>query len=161
MGVSGSGKSTIGHALSEELGWSFYDGDDFHTPENIAKMSEGIPLDDQDRIKWLDSLSLLLLEKKATGEALVLACSALKRTYQEQLRGNRTDLKFVYLAGDFDLIMDRMNSRQAHFMKAQLLESQFEILDPPPDALEINIEQPVSSIVQAILTELEHDLDSH
>jgi carbohydrate kinase (thermoresistant glucokinase family) len=103
----------------------------------------------------------LLYEKKVSGEALVLACSALKRNYQEILRSNREDVKFVYLAGEFDLILDRMQSRQAHFMKAQMLASQFKILEPPPDALVINIDQPVASIVQEILKALEFDLDPH
>ena len=161
MGVSGSGKTTVGHALSKELGWSFFDGDDYHPPDNIAKMSRGIPLDDRDRQNWLESLSALLSEKKDSGEALVLACSALKRNYQEILRSSREDMKFVYLAGDFDLILDRMQSRQAHFMKAQMLASQFEILEPPPDGLVINIDQPVTSIVQEILEALEFDLDPH
>jgi len=161
MGVSGSGKTTIGHALSEELGWSFFDGDDYHPPENIAKMSQGIPLDDRDRQKWLESLSTLLSIQKASGEASVLACSALKRNYQEQLRGNRKDLKFVYLAGDFDLILERMQARRKHFMRAQMLASQFEILEPPPDALVINTDQPVATIVQEILKALEFDLDPH
>lgn len=161
MGVSGSGKTTVGHALADELGWSFIDGDDFHPPENIVKMSQGIPLDDRDRQEWLKTLSTLLSNQKASGEASVLACSALKRNYQEQLRGNRKDLKFVYLAGDFDLIMDRMRTRRKHFMKAQMLASQFEILDPPPDAMVINIDQPVASIVDEILKALDFDLDPH
>lgn len=160
MGVSGSGKTSIGQALSSELDWSFYDGDDYHPPENVEKMSRGIPLSDEDRFIWLEILSNLLAEKYLAGENLVLACSALKQVYREKLRSNKAHLTFVYLEGDFDLISERMRARQEHYMKPEMLRSQFEILEPPQDALTLSINRPVSENVNTIIEYLseEHDL---
>jgi gluconokinase len=102
MGVSGSGKTTIGQSLSSELEWSFYDGDDYHTPENDKKMSQGIPLSDEDRFPWLEILSKLITNKRFAGENFILACSALKKSYRQELRSKSKDLVFVYLAGEFE-----------------------------------------------------------
>jgi gluconokinase len=151
MGVSGSGKTTIGQVLSSELNWSFYDGDDYHSLENVEKMSQGIPLSDKDRFQWLGTLSNLLAEKHLDGENLVLACSALKQSYRQQLRSNKTHLTFVYLEGDFELIWERMGTREEHYMKPEMLKSQFEILEPPQDALTLSIDKPVSDMVQEII----------
>ncbi|MBK5107529.1 MAG: gluconokinase [Anaerolineales bacterium] len=151
MGVSGSGKTTVGQALSSALGWPFIDGDDFHSPENVKKMSRGIPLSDEDRLHWLETLSHLLSENHHRGENLVLACSALKRIYRDQLRSNHADLIFVYLAGDIDMIRQRMQAREVHYMKPGMLESQFQILEPPQNALQINIDRPINEIVQEII----------
>ena len=151
MGVSGSGKTTIGQALASALGWHFYDGDDFHPPENVNKMTRGIPLRDEDRLEWLEILSTLLAEKHIAAENLVLACSALKESYRQKLRSSHPHLDFVYLEGNYDLIWGRMKDREAHYMKPEMLKSQFEILEPPRDALTININKPVSVNVLAII----------
>jgi len=150
MGVSGSGKTSIGQALSAELGWSFYDGDDYHSPENVEKMSQGIPLSDEDRFHWLETLSNLIIVKRGAEENLVLACSALKEGYRQKLRANNKDLNFVYLEGDFDLIWERMQTREDHYMKSKMLKSQFEILEPPKNALHIDIDRPITEIVREI-----------
>ena len=151
MGVSGSGKTTIGNALSSQLDWSFYDGDDYHPDENIEKMSRGIPLSDEDRLTWLEILSNLLAEKHLAGENLVLACSALKQVYRQKLRSKNRNLIFIYLKGDFELIWQRMRTRQEHYMKPEMLRSQFDILEPPQDALSLDIHRPVPENVQAII----------
>jgi len=151
MGVSGSGKTTIGQALSSALGWPFIDGDDFHTPENVKKMSLGIALSDEDRLHWLETLSNLLSENYHRGENLVMACSALKRVYRDQLRSNHADLTFVYLEGDIDIIRQRMQAREKHYMKPGMLDSQFQILESPQNALQINIDRPINEIVQEII----------
>ena len=113
MGVSGCGKSTIGQALADQLDCPFYDGDDFHPPENVAKMSSGIPLNDADRAPWLARLAELITAHWQRGETAVLACSALKKRYRDQLRVN-SQVQFVHLAGSFDLIWQRMLSRPGH-----------------------------------------------
>jgi len=150
MGVSGSGKTSIGQALSAELGWSFYDGDDFHSPENVGKMSKGIPLNDIERIKWLVSLHKLVSGKLKADENLVLACSALKSNYRQLLRSGNDGLVFVFLKGDIDLIWGRMETRNDHYMKSEMLKSQFEILEPPKNALHIDIDRPITEIVREI-----------
>jgi len=154
MGVSGSGKTSVGQALSSEIGWSFFDGDDYHPPENVRKMSQGIPLSDEDRFQWLEILSNLLEEKHLAGENIILACSALKRSNRQQLRFNHTQLSFIYLKGDFELIWERMQSRPDHYMKPGMLESQFKILEPPENALQIEIDRPVPEIVQEIINSI-------
>ena len=151
MGVSGSGKTAIGQALSSALGCTFIDGDDFHPPQNVKNMSKGIPLSDEDRLHWLETLSHLLSENYHRGENLVLACSALKRVYRYQLRLIHADLIFVYLEGDIDMIRQRMQAREKHYMKPGMLESQFQILEPPQNALQINIDRPINEIVQEII----------
>jgi gluconokinase len=151
MGVSGSGKTTIGQVLSSATGWPFYDGDDYHSPENVHKMSRGIPLNDDDRTLWLETLSKLILEKRSSGENLILACSALKRVYRQTLRSKNPDIFFIFLEGDFDLIWQRMQIRQDHYMRPEMLRSQFAILEPPLNALTISIERPVSELLPEIL----------
>lgn len=151
MGVSGSGKTSIGRALSAELGWPFYDGDDFHSPENIKKMSQGIPLTDLDREPWLEVLHGLIEERFCKDENLILACSALKKKYRQQLRSGQENVFFVYLAGDFDLVWSRMLEREDHYMKPEMLSSQFDDLDYPSNALVIDIGQPVELIIEEIV----------
>jgi gluconokinase len=151
MGVSGSGKTTIGQKLSFASGWSFYDGDDYHSPENVEKMSRGIPLNDDDRLFWLETLSELILEKRSSGEDLILACSALKRAYRQTLLSKNRDLLFVFLEGDFDLIWQRMKKRKTHYMKPDMLKSQFAILEPPLNALTLSVERPAAELVAEIL----------
>jgi gluconokinase len=152
MGVSGCGKTIIGQALAERLGYVFYDGDDFHPPENVAKMASGTPLDDTDRTPWLARLNALLHEHLERGEGAVLACSALKRHYREQLRAGNEGVLFVYLQGDFALIWERMQARPHHYMKAAMLQSQFDALEPPsPDeAITIPVTEDVTSILDHI-----------
>jgi gluconokinase len=156
MGVSGCGKSSVGKALADALDCPFFDGDDFHPPANVAKMTAGHPLDDTDRAPWLALLHELLMTQLAAGETAVLACSALKETYRAQLRGESDDVQFVFLDGSFDLIWQRMRARTDHYMKAPMLQSQFDTLEPPSAAAawRISIDQPVPGIVKAILARI-------
>jgi gluconokinase len=151
MGVSGCGKITVGEALAQELDCPFYDGDDFHPPENIVKMANGVPLNDEDRKLWLAALAELIAEHLGKGETAVLACSALKRSYRDQLRVNE-QVQFIYLEGEFDLIWQRMLSRRNHYMKPEMLQSQFEALEPPRanEAIIVPIDQEVDDILAQI-----------
>jgi gluconokinase len=149
MGVSGSGKSTVGAALAQRIRVPFADGDDLHPPANIAKMSAGEPLDDDDRRPWLDAIGEWLAAHPAGG---VMSCSALKRTYRDQLRGHAPEVAFVHLEGTIDVISRRQASRPGHFMPASLLESQFatlEALDPSERGVVIDVDQSVDAIVEA------------
>ena len=129
MGVSGSGKSTVARAVQERLGWEFAEGDDFHPPENVQKMSEGTPLTDADRWGWLESLAEWTAERDAKGEPTIIACSALRRAYRDVLRRGGEGTFFVHSTGDKHMILERMNARE-HFMPPSLLESQLDILEP-------------------------------
>jgi len=153
MGVSGCGKSTVGAALAAKLGCPFYDGDDFHPPRNVAKMSRGLPLTDADREPWLDRLHNLIREQLARGETAVLACSALKKQYREHLRQGNDSVQFVYLRGDFDLIWQRLKTRRGHYMKADLLRSQFRALEEPgtDEAIIVDVDHDVSTIVEQLI----------
>lgn len=139
MGVSGSGKSTLGKAYSQRSGWPFFDGDDFHPPENVAKMKAGTPLTDEDRVPWLLSLRRLLAEHLEQQSPMILACSALRSAYREVLQRDDPRIKFVFLSGDFELISQRLAARDHAYMPATLLKSQFETLEPPEDAIHIDI----------------------
>jgi len=152
MGVSGCGKTTVGEALAAYLNCPFYDGDDFHSPENVAKMASGLPLNDTDRAPWLASLAGLIRDHLARGETAVLASSALKKRYRDQLRVDDR-VRFIFLDGDFDLIWGRMQARQDHYMKAEMLRSQFEALERPDEnvAIRIDIDQDVSDILQQVI----------
>lgn len=154
MGVSGSGKSTIGAMLARELGWQFYDADDFHPPANREKMAQGIPLSDEDRAEWLKALQDLLSENSGKGLSCVLACSALKQRYRETLAVDES-VRFVYLRGSFDQIETRMKRRKDHYMPVQLLQSQFEALEEPREAVVIDISHPPEEIVDIIRKGLE------
>jgi gluconokinase len=153
MGVSGCGKTAVGQALADALDAPFYDGDDFHSPENVAKMASGVPLNDEDRHPWLSRLHDLLAKHLARNESAVLACSALKTKYRDQLREGNEGVVFVHLDGDFDTIWQRIEARSGHYMKADLLQSQFETLEPPDsdEALIISVAQPVDAILARIL----------
>ena len=155
MGVSGCGKSSVGKALAERLGWDFYDADDFHPPENVAKMANGIPLDDSDRAPWLATLHDLISSSLKADQPGVLACSALKERYRQQLLKDNDDVQFVYLKGSYDLIWSRMSKRQDHYMKPHMLKSQFEALEEPTDALTMDISKSVDEIVRNILKSME------
>lgn len=150
MGVAGSGKTTIGQQLAAELGWSFRDADDFHPPANVAKMSAGVPLDDRDRAPWLAAIRAYIDACLARGESAVITCSALKENYRERLVRGAEAVQLVHLTGSFELILERMNARQNHFMKPQMLRSQFEALEPPREALAIDIGKSPAEIVAEI-----------
>lgn len=135
MGVSGCGKSTVGRALAEALGWPFFDADDYHPASNVRKMSDGIPLDDEDRRPWLARLRELLAAEDAAGRSAVLACSALKQAYRDTLAAAARDVRWVHLHGTEDDVRTLMERRQGHFMKPGLLASQLAALEPPADAL--------------------------
>jgi gluconokinase len=154
MGVSGCGKTAVGERLSQGLGLPFYDGDDFHPAENIAKMAQGIPLDDEDRRPWLRALNKLIQKHLAEGRSLVLACSALKQAYRDQLSQGNPNTLFIYLKGDFDLIYTRMQERAGHYMKAEMLRSQIEALEEPTGALVIDIHQDIDTINTQIMKSL-------
>lgn len=154
MGVSGCGKSTIGRLLAERLDCPFYDGDDFHPAANIAKMSQGIPLNDEDRAGWLAALADLIRSSLQKGESGVLACSALKQRYRDKLRVDDKQVKFVYLKGSYELIKTRMLARPGHYMKPGMLDSQFAALEEPVDAVIVEIEQIPDEIVEKIITRI-------
>lgn len=156
MGVSGSGKSTVGPALADRLDCPFFDGDDHHPPANVAKMAGGTPLDDEDRAPWLDGLNRLLRDQGRAGEGAVLACSALARRYRRRLADGVADLRFVYLAGDADTIRARMRSRTGHFMGERMLAGQLAALEEPtPDeAIRVDADRPVAEIVDDLAADL-------
>jgi gluconokinase len=151
MGVSGCGKTTIGKALAMKLGWDFYDADDFHTSENIAKMSSGIPLVDDDRSPWLVSLHALISTCLKENKHGVMACSALKERYRQMLLTGNKGVLIVYLKGDYDLIWARMVARPGHYMKPEMLKSQFDALDEPTNGLVVDMSLSVDEIVTHIL----------
>ncbi|WAJ72270.1 gluconokinase [Catenovulum adriaticum] len=151
MGVSGCGKSSIGQLLADKLDLAFYDGDDFHPQSNVEKMSSGIALNDQDRKPWLEAMAQHMLNWQQQGGA-VLACSALKQSYRDILQSTLGEqVKFVYLKGSKALIGERLAARQGHFMAASLLDSQFNTLEAPEDAIIAPIELTPEQIVNQIL----------
>ena len=176
MGVSGSGKTTIGRLLAESLHWQFSDADDFHPTTNIEKMGLGVPLTDADRFPWLQAIRVAIDAWLSQGANVVLACSALKSEYRqwlqpseppseqpseqsseqssEPLQSHQPCVRWVYLQGSFELIWQRLNQRQGHYMKANLLQSQMESLEEPENALRIDIFQSPEAIVQQIRSSL-------
>jgi gluconokinase len=139
MGVSGSGKTTVGRALAGQLGWAFIEGDDFHPPASVEKMRAGVPLTDEDRRPWLRALRGRVGEACARGEDAVLACSALKHDYREYLEGHDPAcVHYVYLRGSEELFRRRLEAREGHFMNPDLLRSQLEALEAPEDALQVD-----------------------
>ncbi|HEY9800585.1 MAG TPA: gluconokinase [Leptolyngbyaceae cyanobacterium] len=154
MGVSGSGKTTIGQMLAESLHWEFQDADSFHPIDNIEKMRHGIPLNDVDRIPWLQSLQIAISNWLQENRNVVLACSALKASYRQYLVLN-SDVKLIYLHGSFELIKDRLQKRQNHFMGVELLTSQFESLEEPDNVIRVDISQSPQVIIQEIKKVLE------
>jgi len=149
MGVTGSGKTTVGTVLAQQLGWEFADADDFHPPANVAKMKAGIPLDDADRAPWLASLRHAIEQWIAKRQNVVLACSALKKNYRDELAVDR-EVRFVYLKGSYDLIYQRLKQRHGHFASEKILAGQFADLQEPDNALTVKIDQPVEEIVAEI-----------
>ena len=155
MGVSGCGKSTVGAALANISKAPFYDADDFHPEENVQKMASGNPLNDEDRAPWLGRLHTLIAEHVERDETAVLACSALKKKYRDQLRGplQPDQVQFIHLDGSFELIWSRMQARKNHYMKADMLQSQFDTLEAPQsdEALIINVSNPLEDILKSIM----------
>ena len=157
MGVSGSGKSTIAERLAARLGWRFEDGDKYHPPANVAKMSAGHPLTDEDRWPWLQAIADEIDRVCKTGQRAVIACSALKRTYREILVHGRNDVRIVFLNGTQDLIAERLAARKGHFMPPGLLTSQFRTLEPPQlneRPITVSIDASVEAIVDDIVRQL-------
>jgi gluconokinase len=155
FGVSGTGKTTLGKLFARKLGWAFHEADDFHSPANVEKMHTGIPLTDEDRWPWLESLRELIKRLDAKEDA-VLACSALKHAYRRFLRVN-DQVKFVYLRGDYALIANQLWKRKGHFMNPELLKSQFADLEKPRAAegiLTIDLGRTPRELVQEITTKL-------
>jgi gluconokinase len=157
MGVSGSGKSTIADRLAERLGWDFEDGDKFHPASNVAKMSAGHPLTDEDRWPWLQAIADEIDRVCKAGEQAVIACSALKRAYRDILVHGRNDVRIVFLDGSQQLIADRLAARKGHFMPPGLLASQFKTLEPPErneNPVTVSIDASVDAIVDDIIRRL-------
>lgn len=160
MGVAGCGKSSLGLALANALNANYIEGDSYHPAENIARMAAGIPLTDTDRASWLELLAQRLATGVAQGQAMVLACSALKRRYRDTLRRGDADLLFVHLAGSKALIAERMAARSAHFMPGTLLDSQFHDLEEPAadeSCIRCDVSQPLDSLLQQLLQQLVQD----
>jgi len=152
MGVTGCGKTEVGRALAERLGARFIEGDGLHPPENIAKMSAGIPLTDSDRAGWLDRIAAQMAAARAAGEPAVAACSALKRRYRDRLRAPNPGLRFIYLDIDREIAHLRVAARKGHFMPASLVDSQFADLEPPAadeGALALDASYSVGELVSA------------
>jgi gluconokinase len=154
MGVSGSGKTTVATLFAKQTGATFYEGDEFHPPENIEKMRRGVPLTDGDREKWLQTLRNLITRSLEEGKFTVITCSALKAAYRNLLRGSNSRVQFVFLTGSRAVLEKRLNSRRGHFMPATLLDSQLATLEPPKDALTFNCEKTPEEIVTALIQAL-------
>ena len=157
MGVSGCGKSTVGRLLAQALKLPFQDGDELHPPDNIARMAAGVPLTDADRQGWLAAVGARLAAAGGRRDGVVIACSALKRAYRDQLRAAAPDLQLVFLHGDTALLAERLAARRDHYMPASMLPSQLAALEAPdPDegAIAINVAQPPETIVQAVCHQL-------
>jgi gluconokinase len=153
MGPAGSGKTTVGELLAGQLGWEFADADNFHSPANIEKMAHGVPLDDNDRIPWLNSIREAMEQWNAQRRSVVLACSALKKIYRERLQIN-SGVKLAYLKGTYDLLRERLHSRRGHYATEQLLASQFADLEEPEDAITVDVAHSPEEIVAEIRRQL-------
>jgi gluconokinase len=151
MGVSGAGKTTVGRLLAEALGAEFAEGDAYHPPANIEKMRRGIPLEDADRWPWLQTLAAQIDRWLAAGQTVVLACSALKQSYRDVLAQARPGVRFVHLEGDKALIRRRLDARRGHYMPATLLDSQIAALEPPVDAITVDIAGAPEAIAATII----------
>ncbi len=154
MGVSGCGKSTVGQALAQTLHCEFSEGDQFHPPENVAKMAAGTPLTDNDRWGWLQTLSARMAQSRAQGTSLVLSCSALRRTYRDILRAGAPDAWFVHLHGDAAVLQQRMSRRPGHYMPPSLLQSQLDTLEMPQAderVVSLDIETPLTEMVSRVV----------
>jgi gluconokinase len=158
MGVSGSGKSTVGMIVADRLGWPFRDGDGFHPPENVEKMRSGTPLTDEDRWPWLKAIAAWIDGRRQSGTHGVIACSALKRSYRDVLRDGHDDVRFVFLDGPRELLASRLADRKGHYMPASLLDSQLATLERPgleEAPLAVSIDPDPETIASIILERLE------
>ncbi|EKN5919182.1 TPA: gluconokinase [Yersinia enterocolitica] len=159
MGVSGSGKTTVGEAVARRIHAKFIDGDDLHPRANIQKMGSGHPLNDEDRMPWLERLSDAAYSLHHKNESGIIVCSALKRRYRDRLREGNPEMVFLYLKGSFDVIMERLKARSGHFMPTDLLKSQFEALEEPgseePDVICVDIDADIDEVVQRCVLALE------
>jgi gluconokinase len=155
MGVSGSGKTTVGKRLAEALGGEFAEGDAYHPPANVEKMRSGHPLDDADRQPWLERLAAEIGGWLEAGRDVVLACSALKHRYRDILKAGRPGVRFVYLRGSEALIRDRLKRRRGHYMPSSLLKSQLAALEEPEDAITVDVDRDPEEIVGSILDRLD------
>ena len=153
MGPAGSGKTTVGELLAGQLGWEFADGDNFHSPANIEKMTRGVPLDDNDRIPWLEAIREAMEQWNAQRRNVVMACSALKKSYRERLQIN-SGVRLVYLKGTYDLLRERLHARKGHYATEQLLASQFADLEEPTDAVTVDVARTPEEIVAGIRRQL-------
>lgn len=153
-GVTGSGKSTVGRALADRLGWRFHDADDLHTVENIERMRRNEPLDDAHRLPWLLQVRAVVEEAAREGRGEVIACSALKQRYRQTIAGGIAGVRFVHLTADPVLLRQRLQLRRDHFAGAGLLDSQIAALEPPAHALTLDVETPVDALVDAIERDL-------
>jgi len=149
MGPAGSGKTLVGELLALQLGWEFVDGDSFHSQVNIEKMARGVSLDDNDRIPWLNSIREAMKQWNAQHRNVVLACSALKRSYRRRLQIS-SDVKLVYLKGTYDLLRERLHARKGHYATEQILSSQFADLEEPADAITVDVAHTPEEIVAEI-----------
>lgn len=157
MGVSGCGKSSVGRRVASALGWAFLEGDDLHPPANRARMRAGQPLDDADRAPWLDAIGAWMDARLTAGESGVIACSALKRRYREQLAGHRPGTRFCWLRVDPEQLRQRLRRRHDHFMPASLLDSQLATLEPPgagEPAFTVNADTDLETTVRQVLRRL-------
>jgi len=154
MGVSGSGKSTIGPLLAQALGGEYVEGDRFHPPENVAKMKGGTPLDDADRKPWLEAIAAAIRGWQRGRHPVVVSCSALKQSYRDLLAHDAPGLRFVWLKGDKELIAGRLAARRGHFMPPSLLDSQYRILEPPRDAIAADVALPPEELVPQVAAKL-------
>ena len=153
MGVSGCGKSTVAALVASKLGWPMIEGDDLHPPANIAKMTQGMPLNDDDRRPWLEAIAARIETWRKGGTQGIITCSSLRHAYRDILRAGNDNVRFVYLKGSYELLLDRMQHRKRHFMPASLLKSQFDTLEEPgpEEAITVSIDQPAEGIVDAVM----------
>ncbi len=160
MGVAGTGKTTIGRRFADAVGARFFEGDDYHSPENVEKMRRGIPLTDEDRAPWLMALRRIIEDSLANGQVAVVTCSALKASYRTTLKGNDQRVRFVFLTATPQVLEARLLKRQGHFLNPSLLADQLRVLEPPADALTVDSDRKPEEIVEELLKTFGDDRDA-
>ena len=159
MGVSSTGKTSVGTEVAHRLGIKLIDGDDLHPRANIIKMGEGHPLNDEDRAPWLERIRDAAFSLEHKSEVGIIVCSALKKKYRDQIRDGNSNVKFLFLHGSYDVILERMRQRKGHYMKESMLKSQFETLEVPcadePDVISIDINAPFDEVVERCIQALQ------